>query len=273
MGLELVEIMPLMETALKGWHLNVLRCLINDLHADVNQADSYGVTAMFAAAQENNTDAIRCLLELRGDINQAHITRETPLHAAATNAHLNAVKCLIELNADVNQAHDEGATPLHEAAKYGSLEVVRCLVNSRANVDQADNEEQTPLMMASYLKHTDVVNWLVKAGADVRTTSIYGCTAAKASKDGNAPAEQTAYLEAKMRCSHLGCSGAGIQRCTGCKQARYCGEPCQLAHWKAHKADCKRVSATLKATVAQAWVAPAASAAGQADRLPAEREA
>jgi hypothetical protein len=50
-----------------------------------------------------------------------------------------------------------------------------------------------------------------------------------------------------MHCSNTGCSGAGIKRCPACKQARYCGEPCQLAHWKAHKADCKRWSAELKA--------------------------
>jgi hypothetical protein len=63
----------------------------------------------------------------------------------------------------------------------------------------------------------------------------------------NASAEQTAYLEAKTHCSNPGCSGAGIKRCPACKQARYCGEPCQYAHWKAHKADCKRWSAELKA--------------------------
>jgi hypothetical protein len=32
-------------------------------------------------------------------------------------------------------------------------------------------------------------------------------------------------------------------KCTGCKQARYCGKVCQLAHWKAHKSDCKQWSA------------------------------
>jgi hypothetical protein len=62
-----------------------------------------------------------------------------------------------------------------------------------------------------------------------------------------ASAEQTAYLEAKTHCSNPGCSGAGIKRIPACKQARYCGEPSQYAHWKAHKADCKRWSAELAA--------------------------
>jgi hypothetical protein len=34
-------------------------------------------------------------------------------------------------------------------------------------------------------------------------------------------------------------------KCTACTQARYCKEECQLAHWTAHKADCKRLRAEL----------------------------
>jgi hypothetical protein len=102
-------------------------------------------------------------------------------------------------------------------------------------------------MIASAKKHEEVVKWLVKAGAD--TQSIIGITgtAASISKEVGASAEQTAYLEAKMHCSSPGCSGAGVMKCTGCKQTRYCGVTCQLAHWKAHKADCRRWSADLMA--------------------------
>jgi hypothetical protein len=97
-------------------------------------------------------------------------------------------------------------------------------------------------MAASYNKHTSIVKWMVKAGADPRISSPWGM-AADLSKEIGASAEQTAYLEAKTHCSSPGCSGAGIMKCTGCKQARYCSALCQLAHWKAHKAECKRWSA------------------------------
>jgi hypothetical protein len=107
-------------------------------------------------------------------------------------------------------------------------------------------------MIASAAKHTDVVRWLIKEGADTQacvsmhTQGVVG-TAADVSKIFGASAEQTAYLEAKTHCSNPGCRGAGIKGCPACKQARYCGEPCQYAHWKAHKTDCKRWSAELKA--------------------------
>jgi hypothetical protein len=48
------------------------------------------------------------------------------------------------------------------------------------------------------------------------------------------------YLNAKAHYSNPDCSGAGRKKCTGRKQARYCGQSCQLAHWKAHKAKCNK---------------------------------
>jgi hypothetical protein len=42
-------------------------------------------------------------------------------------------------------------------------------------------------------------------------------------------------------CSRPGCCDAAHMRCTACKQVRYCGQPCQRAHWKVHKADCRRL--------------------------------
>jgi hypothetical protein len=50
-----------------------------------------------------------------------------------------------------------------------------------------------------------------------------------------------------VECSTLSCRGAGLLRCTACKQAWYCGQPCQRAHWKAHKVECKRLCAEIKA--------------------------
>jgi hypothetical protein len=101
--------------------------------------------------------------------------------------------------------------------------------------------------MASFNKHQEVVKWLVKAGVDTQAATLTNVTAVHLSKFAGASAEQTAYLEAKTHCSNVGCSGAGIMKCTGCKQARYCLETCQLAHCKAHKGDCRRWSAELSA--------------------------
>ena len=35
-------------------------------------------------------------------------------------------------------------------------------------------------------------------------------------------------------------TGTSYRRCSGCMEVYYCGKECQVTHWKAHKADCKK---------------------------------
>jgi hypothetical protein len=136
----------------------------------------------------------------------------------------------------------KGVTPLFVAAQKGHLAMVRLLRMVKelgADINELTKQQK---MAATFGKHADIVRWLVKAGADTQACATFRgteVTAATVSKHFGASVEQTAYLEAKTHCSYSGCSGAGLLKCTGCKQARYCGEACQLAHWKAHKADCR----------------------------------
>lgn len=48
------------------------------------------------------------------------------------------------------------------------------------------------------------------------------------------------------RCAACGGEGAGgLKTCGKCGGARYCGRECQVAHWPAHKGDCKKRAAEL----------------------------
>jgi hypothetical protein len=229
----------------------MVRCLGKEFGVDVNQADQEGTTALYFAAQEGNMAVVQCLVkELGADVNQSNFQGATPLAIAAHNGHLELVQCLVlELHADANQP--KGATPLYLAAMRGDLAMVRVLVKELgADINQVALEGGTPLMAATQMKHADIVKWLIKAGADTQATLKFegtGYTAAVVSRHVGASADQTAYLEAKTHCSSPGCSGTGLLKCTGCRQARYCGEACQLAHWKTHKNDCRRWSAELEA--------------------------
>jgi ankyrin repeat protein len=118
--------------------------------------------------------------------------------------------------------------------------VVRCLVEELgADVNLARKDSATALMVAASKSNHKIVAYLMRHGADPQVSAPIFGTAAHISKTHGASAEQTAYLEAKTHCSNHGCTGAGAKKCTGCKQVRYCGQQCQLAHWQAHKADCK----------------------------------
>jgi hypothetical protein len=184
---------------------------------------------------------VQCLLkDLGADVNLEIGGGSTPIMAAASDGHLAMVRCLgREHGADVNHATQNGLTALTMAARNGHLVVVKCLVAELgANIDQRTHDGCTALMMASYWKHDKVIRWLTQHGADAQATAVDG-TAVDASRAAGAPTAQTEYLEAKAHCSNPGCSGVGLKKCTGYKQARYCGQSCQLVHWNAHKADCK----------------------------------
>jgi ankyrin repeat protein len=261
---------PILLASLKG-HVNLVRFLAVTLCADVNKAARSGATPLLCAAQNGYLELVQCLIqELGADVYQTSVIGSTPLRMAAQFGHLNVL--LNESYADVNQVSHDGSTPMNYAsedghlsmvrylgkvhgadvniadangatalifaAQNGHLEVVKCLVNELgADVNLAAHDGHTALMMASLNKSDKVVRWLVRNGANVQAATIHG-TAVDASRYVGAPIAQTEYLEAKAHCSNPGCSGAGLKKCTGCKQARYCGQTCQLAHWKAHKADC-----------------------------------
>lgn len=49
-------------------------------------------------------------------------------------------------------------------------------------------------------------------------------------------------------CAAEGCDATrGLRRCGGCGTVRYCSEACCKAHWRAHKAECRRLQVVAKA--------------------------
>jgi ankyrin repeat protein len=207
------------------------------------------VTPLYIAAEKGHVAVVRCLVkELGADVNQAANDGTTPLYFAAAKGDLAVAQLLVEeLGADVNQGLHDGATPLYIAAQEGHLAMVRCLVKKLgADVNRARHNGGTPLMIAASAKQDNVVAFLLKYGANPQLCSPNYGTAANVSKSWGASIEQTEYLEARTHCAMPGCSGAGAKKCAGCLHVYYCKRECQLMHWPTHKADCKRSAEVAK---------------------------
>jgi ankyrin repeat protein len=170
----------------------------------------------------------------------------TVLHIAAQVGHLTVVRYLVkEVGVDVFQAMEDGATPLFVAASYGHLDVVRCLVKEfGADVNKTREDGLTALMLAARYEREDVVAFLIKYGANIQDSSHVFGTAADISREYIGPNEQTQSIEARAHCANFGCDGAGVKKCAGCLKVYYCARECQLAHWQAHKAECRQSADT-----------------------------
>jgi hypothetical protein len=95
-GIRVSSAEPLCQAALHG-KIDVVRYLVSDLSADVNQADDQGFTPLCIAAENGYLAVMRCLVkELGTDVNKASKGGATPLYIAAQEGHLNEVRCLVK---------------------------------------------------------------------------------------------------------------------------------------------------------------------------------
>jgi ankyrin repeat protein len=120
--------------------------------ADPNAADSFGFTALHAAAAArhgNSTTAalIQALVAAGGNPNARLANGATPLHQAARTGCLAALQALLAAGADVSSRDSLGRTPLHLAAGKNA-ECVEALLRAGAPVAAVDNSRRQPLDMA-----------------------------------------------------------------------------------------------------------------------------
>jgi ankyrin repeat protein len=235
---------PLLIAAEDG-NVEMVKCLVKELGADVHQASEKGFCALHIAAAVGSLAVMRCLVGgLGAGVNQEDVKGVTPLHYAALTGNLKLVQCLVkELGAGVNQGDGMGLTPLYSAAQNGHLAVVRYLVKDfAADVNLATMDGSTLLMKATERMHYTVVRYLLEHGANSQALHRELGTAADRSQFTNAPAKETAYLQARTHCANPICINAGLKKCERCLKVYYCRSACI----RAHKAECKAAAAKLK---------------------------
>ena len=136
----------------------------------VNEIILQGATPLFLAAEVNNLDVIKALVEAGADPVLAtergttplimavgggtDVQRERSLEERATA--VETAKFLVEHGVDVNTAGQYGWTALHAAAYQGMNEVIEYLVSKGANIDQKDEFGQTALSISLSVLTKDI---------------------------------------------------------------------------------------------------------------------
>ncbi len=121
-----------------------------------------GATPVVLAAEVNNLDAIKALVEAGADPNIGTDSGTTALmmaSGAGTDVQrarepeeravvVQTARYLVEHGADVNKPGQFGWTALHAAAYQGLNDEIEFLVKNGANIDQKDEFGQTPLSIS-----------------------------------------------------------------------------------------------------------------------------
>ncbi|XP_043535554.1 protein phosphatase 1 regulatory subunit 12C-like [Chiloscyllium plagiosum] len=109
---------------------------------------------------------------LRGgaDVNCANTDGISALHQACIDENLEMVEFLLARNANVDLPDNEGWTPLHVAASCGYSEIVECLINHGANIAAVNSDGQLPIDLAEedYME-TLLQDHINKQGIDVES--------------------------------------------------------------------------------------------------------
>jgi uncharacterized protein len=141
-------------------------------HADVNQAQPDGSTALHWAAYHADVAATTALLAAGANPSRRTENGVTPLTLATQSGNVDVVRRLLDAGADVNEAMDNGETPLMIAARTGRVSTLELLLARGANLEAKDKlRGTTPLMWAAANGNADAVRFLVAKGADLAARS------------------------------------------------------------------------------------------------------
>jgi ankyrin repeat protein len=173
--------------------------LLIDAGADVNKANSYGVTALYIAARAGDAAATRMLLAAGADANAALPTSgETVLMTAAKNGNAEVVRALLTGGVEGVSIAEIGAARaaarVAEAAGY-SRPSNPALATNYAEVNVRERlYGRTALMIAAIAGHIDVARLLVEAGSDPNIVDAEGSTALTLARSYN-NLDVAAFLE------------------------------------------------------------------------------
>ncbi|MCG7948540.1 MAG: ankyrin repeat domain-containing protein [Candidatus Thiodiazotropha taylori] len=171
--------------------------LERNLHwgADVNKADTSGLTPLHVAAQKGSLVMSRILVKNQADLEAVDPRGHTPvlkaliarnpiiaeflvekgakiepnsaLHetAALGSADRDVVGFLIKKGAKLDNQDEKGNTPLHSAILNDQRVSAKYLINRGASLDIANQEGLTPLGLAKQKGNQDIIRMLIQFGA------------------------------------------------------------------------------------------------------------
>eukprot|EP00746_Dinoflagellata_sp_MGD_P010761 gnl/MRDRNA2_/MRDRNA2_122354_c0_seq1.p1 gnl/MRDRNA2_/MRDRNA2_122354_c0~~gnl/MRDRNA2_/MRDRNA2_122354_c0_seq1.p1 ORF type:complete len:1549 (+),score=324.85 gnl/MRDRNA2_/MRDRNA2_122354_c0_seq1:93-4649(+) len=155
-----------MAIAAQNNDLDFCRLLV-EMKAEVSSPSPYGITALHIAAQYGHLEIVELLLDNHADPNDIPRGAESPLTLAAERCLAKVASVLILAGADLSAKSVSGATALSQACLHGFTEVIKVLLDAKADVDNTTAPEHSPLLNAARLGHNSSALLVLERGPKV----------------------------------------------------------------------------------------------------------
>ena len=149
--------------------LDVIKYLIEKVHASPSVVDNEGNTILHKAAYSSSLVVVKYLIEnTKMDPNTKGRFGRNALHYACYGKQIPVITYLAEqFQMCVESKDNNGQTPLFYLMSCGSMNIIKDFVEKwHANVNAHEYDGRTPLHHAAYNDSIDVVRYLLLHGAD-----------------------------------------------------------------------------------------------------------
>lgn len=144
--------------------------------ADLGHVNRWGRGALHYAARSRNKNVVAYLIDVCG-MNPCCADEDgvTPLMIAAQHDEIDIVRIMINGGADLLQPDRHGQTVFHYASIFASPALLAELIaHDRRGLDSRDHRGKTPLLLAAEYGNDASIDVLVTNGADVNQTDQNG---------------------------------------------------------------------------------------------------
>jgi ankyrin repeat protein len=156
------------------------------MEANVDETNSFGVTALHCASITGHVGPVQFLVECGANVDARTIDEVTKattvsgglttLHYASIYGHGEIVQLLIDSGSNLDAISSDGYTALHCACSNGHGEIVQLLFDSGSNLEARCRDGYTALHFAIIMCHPTVVRYLLQKGANANAMNCGGMT-------------------------------------------------------------------------------------------------
>lgn len=159
----------LLHRAARYGHLNVVQVLLNDLKADPNVTNKFGMTPLHHAAVAGDEKIVQFLIHSGANGKIADHCGRLPLHWACAYAYLDVARLLIEKgHSRCDLADKDGFTPMHRCCQESPKQ------DKNEEEEEEEETDQQVELDAEDQRRAELVQLLLKNGAKANAVEING---------------------------------------------------------------------------------------------------